>query len=72
VYEVRPGVIRTDMTAGATEKYDNLFREGMAIEARWGTTEDVGKAVAALARGDFAYSTGTVIFVDGGMSVERL
>jgi 3-oxoacyl-[acyl-carrier protein] reductase len=72
VYEVRPGVIRTDMTAGATEKYDKLFREGMAIEARWGTAEDVGKAVAALARGDFAYSTGTVIFVDGGMSVERL
>jgi 3-oxoacyl-[acyl-carrier protein] reductase len=72
VYEVRPGVIRTDMTAGASEKYDKLFREGMAIEARWGTPEDVGKAVAALARGDFAYSTGSVIMVDGGMTVERL
>ncbi|MGB6431421.1 MAG: 3-ketoacyl-ACP reductase [Candidatus Acidiferrales bacterium] len=72
VYEVRPGVIRTDMTAGTTEKYDKLFREGMAIEARWGTPDDVGKAVAALARGDFAYSTGAVIMVDGGMSVERL
>ena len=72
VYEVRPGVMRTDMTAGATEKYDKLFREGLAIEARWGTPEDVGKAVAALARGDFAYSTGAVIMVDGGMTVERL
>jgi NAD(P)-dependent dehydrogenase (short-subunit alcohol dehydrogenase family) len=72
VYEVRPGVIRTDMTAGATEKYDKLFGEGLAIEARWGTPEDVGKAVAALARGDFAYSTGAVIMVDGGMTVERL
>jgi 3-oxoacyl-[acyl-carrier protein] reductase len=72
VYEVRPGVIRTEMTAGASEKYDKLFGEGMAIEARWGTPEDVGKAVAALARGDFAYSTGSVIMVDGGMTVERL
>jgi 3-oxoacyl-[acyl-carrier protein] reductase len=72
VYEVRPGVIRTAMTAGASEKYDKLFSEGMAIEARWGTPEDVGKAVAALARGDFAYSTGSVILVDGGMTVERL
>jgi NAD(P)-dependent dehydrogenase (short-subunit alcohol dehydrogenase family) len=60
------------MTAGATEKYDKLFREGLAIEARWGTPEDVGNAVAALARGDFAYSTGAVIMVDGGMTVERL
>jgi NAD(P)-dependent dehydrogenase (short-subunit alcohol dehydrogenase family) len=72
VYEVRPGVIRTDMTASATEKYDELFRQGLAIESRWGTPEDVGKAVAALARGDFAYSTGAVIMVDGGLTVTRL
>jgi NAD(P)-dependent dehydrogenase (short-subunit alcohol dehydrogenase family) len=72
VYEVRPGVIRTEMTAGVTEKYDKLFREGLAIQQRWGTPEDVGKAVAALARGDFPYSTGAVVMVDGGMTVQRL
>lgn len=72
VYEVRPGVVRTDMSSVAAEKYDKLFREGVAIESRWGTPEDVGKAVAALARGDFPYSTGAVFIVDGGMTVERL
>ncbi|MCX7887088.1 MAG: 3-ketoacyl-ACP reductase [Verrucomicrobiae bacterium] len=72
VYEVRPGVIRTDMTAPVTAKYDKLFAEGLAIQARWGTPEDVGKVVAALARGDFPYSTGAVIMVDGGLTVQRL
>lgn len=72
VYEVRPGVVRTDMSSVAAEKYDKLFREGVAIESRWGTPEDVGKAVAALARGDFPYSTGAVFIVDGGMTVQRL
>ena len=72
VYEVRPGVIKTDMTAGVLEKYDKLFGEGLAIQRRWGMPEDVGKAVAALARGDFPYSTGQVIMVDGGLSIQRL
>ena len=72
VYEVRPGVIKTDMTAGALEKYDKLFGEGLAIQRRWGMPEDVGKAVAALARGDFPYSTGQVIMVDGGLTIQRL
>lgn len=72
VYEVRPGVIKTDMTAGVAEKYDRLIEEGMNITERWGYPEDVGKAVAALARGDFPYSTGQVILVDGGMTVPRL
>ena len=72
VYEVRPGVIKTDMTAVVTEKYDKLFAGGLAIQARWGMPEDVGKAVASLARGDFPYSTGQVILVDGGMTVQRL
>jgi NAD(P)-dependent dehydrogenase (short-subunit alcohol dehydrogenase family) len=72
VYEVCPGVVRTDMTAGVIEKYDRLLREGLAIDARWGTTEEVGKAVAALARGDFPYSTGAVIMVDGGLTVRRM
>jgi NAD(P)-dependent dehydrogenase (short-subunit alcohol dehydrogenase family) len=72
VYEVRPGIIQTDMTAGVKEKYDRLIAGGLLVQARWGLPEDVGKAVAALARGDFPYSTGQVIFVDGGLTVRRL
>ncbi len=72
VYEIRPGVIATDMTAGVTEKYDKLIGEGLTIQNRWGKPEDIGKAVAALARGDFPYSTGQVIMVDGGLTLQRL
>lgn len=72
VYEVRPGIIRTDMTAGVKEKYDALMAQGFIPQARWGEPEDVGRAVAALARGDFAYSTGSVFEVSGGMSIKRL
>ena len=72
VYEVRPGVIKTDMTAVVQEKYDRLFREGLAVQRRWGLPEDVGKAVAALVRGDFPYSTGQVLMVDGGLTMPRL
>jgi 3-oxoacyl-[acyl-carrier protein] reductase len=72
VYEVRPGVIKTDMTAGVTEKYDRLIANGLNIQPRWGFPEDIGKAVAALARGDFPFSTGQVIMVDGGLVVPRL
>ncbi|GAA4405026.1 3-ketoacyl-ACP reductase [Nibrella viscosa] len=72
VYEVRPGVIKTDMTAGVTEKYDRLIEGGLCVQKRWGYPDDVGKAVAALARGDFPYSTGQVIMVDGGLTMPRL
>lgn len=72
VYEIRPGIIRTDMTAGVIEKYDQLISEGLCITDRWGFPDDVGKAAAALASGDFPYSTGQVIMVDGGMTVPRL
>jgi NAD(P)-dependent dehydrogenase (short-subunit alcohol dehydrogenase family) len=72
VYEIRPGVIRTDMTAGVTEKYDRLIAEGLTLQPRWGVPEDVGKAAAMLVRGDLPYSTGQVIMVDGGMLVDRL
>ncbi|MBL7735545.1 MAG: 3-ketoacyl-ACP reductase [Chitinophagaceae bacterium] len=72
VYEVRPGVIRTDMTAGVTEKYDRLIQEGLMVQPRWGEPDDVGKAVAALALGYMPYSTGQVIMVDGGMTLPRL
>lgn len=72
VYEVRPGIIRTDMTSGVEQKYDRLIEEGLMLQPRWGTPEDVGRTVAALVRGDFAYSTGAVLMVDGGMTVSRL
>ena len=72
VYEIRPGVIATDMTAGVQEKYDKMFNEGLAVQKRWGIPEDVGRAAAGLARGDFPYSTGQVITVDGGMTLQRL
>ena len=72
VYEVRPGVTATDMTAGVKEKYDRLIADGLCVQGRWGTPGDVGKAVAALARGDLPYSTGQVIMVDGGLTLSRL
>ncbi len=74
VFEVQPGIIKTDMTAApaVTEKYDRLFAGGLALQARWGLPEDIGKAVAMLVRGDLAYSTGQVISIDGGMRIERL
>lgn len=72
VYEVRPGVIKTDMTAGVTAKYDQLIENGLCVQKRWGFPDDVGKAVTALAKGDFPYSTGQVIMVDGGMALARL
>jgi NAD(P)-dependent dehydrogenase (short-subunit alcohol dehydrogenase family) len=72
VYEVRPGVIDTDMTAGAKEKYDKLIAQGLTVANRWGYPDDVGKAVAALASGNFPYSTGQVLMVDGGLTIARL
>jgi len=72
VYEIRPGVIATDMTAGVKEKYDRMIAEGLTLEPRWGQPEDVGRAVAALARGEFPYATGQVVNIDGGMMIGRL
>ncbi|HET7213272.1 MAG TPA: 3-ketoacyl-ACP reductase [Terriglobia bacterium] len=72
VYEVRPGIIATDMTAGVKEKYDRMIAEGLTPIARWGTPEDVGRAVAAIAQGAFPFSTGEVINVDGGFHLRRL
>jgi NAD(P)-dependent dehydrogenase (short-subunit alcohol dehydrogenase family) len=72
VFEVRPGIIRTDMTAGVKEKYDKLINEGLCVQKRWGEPEDVGKVVASLASGNFTYSTGQVIMVDGGLTIPRL
>jgi len=72
VYEVRPGVIKTDMTAGVTGKYDALIAGGLVPQNRWGYPDDVGKAVAMLARGDLPYSTGQVLMVDGGLTLASL
>jgi 3-oxoacyl-[acyl-carrier protein] reductase len=72
VFEVRPGIIATDMTSGVKEKYDKLLAEGLCVTSRWGLPEDVGLAVASLATGNFPYSTGQVIMVDGGLSIPRL
>jgi len=72
VFEVRPGVIKSDMTAEVTEKYDELFEQGLALENRWGTPEDVAAAVAVLAAGEIPYATGQVLTIDGGLTVPRL
>ena len=72
VFEIRPGIIQTDMTSGVKEKYDKLIEEGLCIQKRWGLPEDVGKCVASLVKGDFNYSTGQVIMVDGGLTIPRL
>jgi NAD(P)-dependent dehydrogenase (short-subunit alcohol dehydrogenase family) len=72
VYEVRPGVIKTDMTSAVTAKYDKLISEGLSIQPRWGQPSDVGTAVAALARNDFPFSTGQIVMVDGGLTIPRL
>ena len=71
VYEVRPGIISTDMTAAVKEKYDKLLNEGLSLQKRWGFPDDVGKAVSSLALGNFPYSTGQIIMVDGGLTLRR-
>jgi NAD(P)-dependent dehydrogenase (short-subunit alcohol dehydrogenase family) len=72
VTEIRPGIIATDMTASVKDKYDSLIAQGLVPQTRWGTPEDVGKVVAAIARGDLNFSTGAVIAVDGGLTIARL
>jgi NAD(P)-dependent dehydrogenase (short-subunit alcohol dehydrogenase family) len=72
VYEVRPGIIKTDLPADVEEKYEQLIADGLTPQKRWGLPEDVGKAVAALVGGSFDYSTGAVIEVSGGMNVRRV
>ena len=72
VYEIRPGVIATEMTGGVKEKYDRLIDEGAWPIRRWGEPSDVARAVAAIARGDLPYSTGEVINVDGGFHLRTL
>jgi 3-oxoacyl-[acyl-carrier protein] reductase len=73
VYEIRPGIIATDMTGGVKEKYDRLIlEEGITPIRRWGQPEDVGRAVRAIAEGRFPFSTGAVFDVDGGFHLHRV
>lgn len=72
VYEVRPGIIATDMTAGVKKKYDRMIGDGLIPEGRWGRTDDVGRIVASLAEGALPYATGSVIMADGGLSIPKL
>lgn len=72
VIELRPGIMATDMTAGVKEKYDSLLSSGLVPQRRWGTAEDVGKAVRAVLAGHFPFTTGDVIHLDGGFHIRRL
>jgi 3-oxoacyl-[acyl-carrier protein] reductase len=72
VFEVRPGIIRTDMTAGVTSKYDALIDQGLVPAKRWGEASDVAAAVRALVKGDIAFATGSILNVDGGLTISRL
>lgn len=72
VYELRPGIMTSDMTDGAREKYDKPISDGTLVpQSRWGTADDVGRAVGALVDGDFPYSTGAIIDIDGGMQIRQ-
>jgi NAD(P)-dependent dehydrogenase (short-subunit alcohol dehydrogenase family) len=72
VYEIRPGIISTDMTAGTKDKYDKMIEEGLCVQKRWGLPDDIGKMACALVMGSFPYSTGQVFMADGGMTIRRL
>ena len=72
VYEIQPGIIRSDMTAGVTDKYDRLIAGGLTLQRRWGEPEDVGRAAAMLVRGDLPYATGQVLKIDGGMTIREM
>jgi 3-oxoacyl-[acyl-carrier protein] reductase len=72
VFEIRPGIIRSDMTSGVSAKYDALIAGGLVPMKRWGEPDDIGAAAAALATGKFGFATGSVINLDGGLSIGRL
>ncbi|MGI9429477.1 MAG: 3-ketoacyl-ACP reductase [Bythopirellula sp.] len=72
VFEVRPGIFRTDMTDPVKQEYDELLAEGLTLEPRWGDPKELGRAVKLLVSGELTYATGTVLKVDGGMTLPRL
>jgi 3-oxoacyl-[acyl-carrier protein] reductase len=71
-FEIRPGIISTDMTASVQDKYTRLINKGLTVDRRWGTPDDIGRAAAALVRGDIPYATGQVLNIDGGLTMIRL
>ena len=72
VFEVRPGIIQTDMTAKMRDKYDKFIQDGNVPQKRWGFPEDIGKAVASIARGDWEFSTGMIFEISGGLNIHKL
>ena len=72
VYEIRPGLVLTDMTAKVKDKYDAMIDDGLLVQPRWAAPEDIGKAAAMLVRGDIDYATGQALVIDGGMTLQRL
>ncbi|MCK5850542.1 MAG: 3-ketoacyl-ACP reductase [Kiritimatiellae bacterium] len=72
VYEIRPGLVMTDMTAKVKDKYDKLIEEGLLLQSRWAQPEDIATATAMLVRGDIHYATGQVLMLDGGLTLPRL
>jgi NAD(P)-dependent dehydrogenase (short-subunit alcohol dehydrogenase family) len=72
VFELRPGIMATDMTTGVKEKYDRLMEEGVVPMRRWGQPEDMGLAVGSILSGDFPYTTGEIIHIDGGFHLSNL
>ncbi len=72
VFEVRPGIIQTDMTAKIKDKYDKLISEGLVPQKRWGLPDDIAKAVASISRGDWNFSTGMVFEISGGLNIHKL
>lgn len=72
VIELRPGIMATDMTAGVKEKYDALIAGGLVPQKRWGTPDDLGRAVSSIIAGNFPFSTGDVINIDGGFHLRSL
>jgi len=71
-YEIRPGIMRTDMTASVRAQYDQKIAAGFVPIKRWGEPEDVGRCVAMLAAGELAFSTGEAVHVDGGLHIQTL
>ncbi|MDP4223834.1 MAG: 3-ketoacyl-ACP reductase [Bacteroidota bacterium] len=72
VCEVRPGIIKTDMTLKVKDKYNKMINEGFVPQSRWGLPDDIGKAVASVARGDWDFSTGMVFEISGGLNIHKL
>jgi NAD(P)-dependent dehydrogenase (short-subunit alcohol dehydrogenase family) len=72
VCEVRPGIVQTDMTIKVKDRYSKMINEGFVPQKRWGLPEDIGKAVASIARGDWNFSTGMVFEISGGLNIHKL